>query len=162
MARAFRIFLVVSVAVRAQRSSGRSAAAGGSGSPESPQIPRLRAQAPLCRPCPPLNPPQPGPRTSSPRRQRGAMRTRRALPAVAVLSPPPYQRLQAVVQLQLGAREAAERLLHGGREAVADAAAGERAVSGAGGQRHPRPLGAGLGHGRHRHGAPAPPPRRLI
>lgn len=65
MARAFRTFLVVSVAARAQgprRGPGRSAAAGGSGSPESSQTPCARAQAPLCR----LNPPQPGPGTSSP------------------------------------------------------------------------------------------------
>lgn len=75
---------------------------------------------------------------------------------------PPYQRLQAVVQLELRGGEAAERLLHGGREAVADAAGGQRAVRGAGGQRHPRPLGARLGHARRRHGPSATPAQRLI
>lgn len=71
----------------------------------------------------------------------------------------PYQRLQAVGELQQGAGDTAEAFLHGGREALPHPAAGQRAVSRAGGQRDAGPLGARLGHGGRRHGATAPPRR---
>lgn len=70
--------------------------------------------------------------------------------------PPPYQRLQAIGELQQGAGDAAEAFLHGGREVLPHPAAGQRAVRRATGQRDAGPLGARLSHGGRRHWARAP------
>lgn len=92
---------------------------------------------------------------SRPAPLRGSPRLE-ALPASSCPPPPPYQRLQAVGELQQGSGDPAEAFLHGDREALPHASAGQRAVRRAGGQRHAGPLGARLSHGGRRHGAAGP------